>query len=154
MEPTHPIAQILATCPTIAVVGLSPQPERASHQVGRYMQANGYRIVPVHPGAAQSGTLILGQPCFATVQQAAQALAQQGLHIDMVNCFRPSSDIAPLADAAIEIGARCLWLQLGITHPQAQARAAQAGLQVVADRCLKIEHAALLQAGMLRQSAP
>jgi uncharacterized protein len=133
------IDAILARCRTIAVVGLSPQADRPSHQVARYLQDRGYRIVPIHPGAAQSGAKILGEPCYASVQAAAQALAAQGQSIDMVDCFRRSEEIPPLAQAAIDIGATCLWLQLGVTHPEAEAHARAAGLQVVRDRCPKIE---------------
>lgn len=137
------LRRILATCRTVAVVGLSPQWHRPSHFAAKYMQSHGYRIVPVNPLVARDGGEILGERCHATVQAAAQALAAQGQRIDMVDCFRKSEDIPPLADAAIEIGAQCLWLQLGVEHPEAEAQAATAGLQVVHDRCVKIEHARL-----------
>jgi len=137
------LRQILATCRTLAVVGLSPQSDRPSHATAKYMQTQGYRIVPVNPLVAHEGGAILGERCYASVQQAAQALAAQGQRIDMVNCFRKSADIPPLAEAAIEVGAKCLWLQLGIEHAEAEAKATQAGLWVVHDRCVKIEHARL-----------
>jgi predicted CoA-binding protein len=143
MRETPTLRQILATTRTLAVVGLSPHAHRPSHEVAQYMQAHGYRIVPVNPLVAREGGAILGQPCYATVQEAAQALAALGQRIEMVNCFRKSEDIPPLAEAAIEVGAQCLWLQLGVQHAPAEARAHAAGLWVVHDRCLKIEHARL-----------
>ncbi|MCD8515201.1 MAG: CoA-binding protein [Burkholderiaceae bacterium] len=143
MSEISTLRQILATCHTLAVVGLSPQWHRPSYFAAKYMQAHGYRIVPVNPLVAREGGDILGERCYASVQEAAQALAAQGQRIDMVDCFRKSEDIPPLADAAIEVGAKCLWLQLGVEHAEAEARAAQAGLWVVHDRCVKIEHARL-----------
>lgn len=140
------VRQLLQARPTIAVVGLSPGKHRPSHTTAQDLQARGCRIVPVNPVVALQGGRILGEACHASVQQAAQALAREGLHIDVVNCFRKPEDIAPLADAAIAIGARCLWLQLGITHEEAAARARAAGLLVVQNRCLKIEYARLLGA--------
>ncbi|QXL83213.1 CoA-binding protein [Comamonas sp. NLF-1-9] len=134
---------ILARCRTIAVVGLSPQWHRPSHFAAQYMQAHGYHVVPVNPLVAREGGSILGQPAFASVREAAQALAAQGRKIDMVNCFRRAQDIPPLAEAAIAIGASCLWLQLGVINEAAAAQARAAGLDVVQDRCVKIEHARL-----------
>ncbi len=133
------LRRILGTCRTIAVVGLSPQWHRPSFFAAKYMQAHGYRIVPVNPAA----TDILGEPCYPTVTEAAQALAAKGQRIDMVDCFRRTEDIAPLADEAIAIGAKCLWQQLGVVNEEAAARASAAGLDVVMDRCVKIEHARL-----------
>jgi len=132
---------ILSECHTLAVVGLSPQTHRPSHTTARYMQAQGFRIVPVNPVVALEEGDILGERCFATLHEAAAALAMQGQRIDMVNCFRKSEDIPPLAQAAIDVGAKCLWLQLGVAHPEAEAMTARAGLWVVHDRCVKIEHA-------------
>ena len=133
------LRRILSGYKTIAVVGLSPQWHRPSFFAAKYMQAHGYRIVPVNPSAQE----ILGQRCYPSVTAAAQALAAQGLRIDMVDCFRKSEDIAPLAVEAIAIGARCLWLQLGVVNEAAASRARAAGLDVVMDRCVKIEHARL-----------
>lgn len=137
------LRRILQSCRTLAVVGLSPQSHRPSFFTAKYMQAHGCRIVPVNPLVAREGGEILGERCYASVQEAAQDLAAQGQRIDMVDCFRKSEDIPPLADAAIEVGAKCLWLQLGVEHAEAEAKAAQAGLWVVHDRCVKIEHARL-----------
>lgn len=134
---------ILTRCRTIAVVGLSPQWHRPSHFAAQYMQAHGYQIVPVNPLVAKDGGSILGQPAHASVTAAARALAAQGRKIDMVDCFRRGEDIPPLADEAIAIGASCLWLQLGVVNEEAAATARAAGLDVVQDRCVKIEHARL-----------
>jgi uncharacterized protein len=133
------LAQLLRQTRSIAVVGLSPKPHRESFDVARYLQAAGYRVVPVNPVVAASSTpQILGETCYASLQDA----AQQG-PIDMVNVFRNSVDVPPVADAAIAVGARTLWLQLGISHEAAAAQARAAGLVVVQDLCIKIEHRAL-----------
>lgn len=137
MSQTETIRQILATCRTVAVVGLSPKPERASFEVARYMQAHGWRIIPVNPVAAASGLTILGEPVYASLQEAAQHAS-----IDLVDVFRNSADVPPVAQEAIAIGARALWLQLGIENAQAAAAAQAAGLWVVQNRCLKVEQAA------------
>ncbi|NDP39945.1 MAG: CoA-binding protein [Rhodoferax sp.] len=137
MTETETIRQILANCRTVAVVGLSPKPERASFEVARYLQAHGWRIIPVNPVAAASGATILGEPVYATLQEAAQHAS-----IDVVDVFRNSEDVPPVAQEAIAIGARALWLQLGIENAPAAAAAQAAGLWVVQNRCLKIEHAA------------
>lgn len=128
------IARLLATCRCVAVVGLSPKPTRASHDVARVMQAAGWRIVPVNPVAA--GQTILGEPVYASLHEAAQHA-----HIDLVNVFRHSEDVPPVVDEAIAIGAPAIWLQLGIRHDEAAARARAAGLAVVQDKCLKVEWA-------------
>jgi uncharacterized protein len=139
MDDITTLRRILATCRTIAVVGLSPQWHRPSFFAAKYMQSHGYRIVPVNPGAAE----ILGEVCYPSVTAAAQALAQQGARIDMVDCFRRSEDIPPIAEEAMAIGASVLWMQLGVVNEQAAAKARAAGLEVVMDRCVKIEHARL-----------
>jgi predicted CoA-binding protein len=138
-QETESIPAMLADCRTIAVVGLSARSGRPSHEVAEYMQARGYRIIPVNPTYA--GTHILGEHCYATLSQAAEVLAQQGVAIDMVDCFRRSEHIAAIADEAIAIRARALWTQLGIVDHAAAAKAHAAGLAVVMDKCLKIEHA-------------
>jgi uncharacterized protein len=139
MSSISELRRILGTCRTLAVVGLSPQWHRPSFFAAKYMQAHGYRIVPVNPKASE----ILGERCFPSVTAAAQALAAQGAKIDLVDCFRRSEDIPPLADEAIAVGARCLWMQLGVVNEAAAAKARAAGLDVVMDRCVKIEHARL-----------
>ena len=137
------LRSILARCRTVAVVGLSPQWHRPSHFAASYMQAHGYRVIPVNPLVARDGGQILGETVYASLTEAAAALAAQGVKIDMVDCFRKSEDIPPLAEEAIAIGARCLWLQLGVFNEAAGAKAEAAGLQVVQNRCVKIEHARL-----------
>ena len=138
------IARILNDCRTIAVVGLSPKPHRASFDVSRYMQAAGYRIIPVNPNATE----VLGEKAYATLREAA-------LHekIDLVNCFRNSEDIPPIVDDAIAIGAKAVWMQLGISNPPAAAKAEASGLLVVQDHCLKIDHRVLLSRGLLSTMA-
>ncbi len=139
MSSISELRRILGTCRTLAVVGLSPQWHRPSFFAAKYMQAHGYRIVPVNPKADE----ILGERSYPSVTAAAQALAGQGATIDMVDCFRRSEDIPPIADEAIAIGAKCLWMQLGVINEAAAAKARAAGLEVVMDRCVKIEHARL-----------
>jgi uncharacterized protein len=132
---TAELTHILQTCRTIAVVGLSPKPDRASFGVAQYMQVHGYCIVPVNPVAAAAGQVILGEKVYASLLDAAKVEK-----IDMVDCFRNSEDIPPLVTEAIQIGAKVLWMQLGIVNEAAKTEAEAAGLQVVQDRCLKIDH--------------
>jgi predicted CoA-binding protein len=136
---------ILNHCRTIAVVGLSPKPHRASFDVARYMQANGYRIIPVNPNAAE----VLGEKAYSTLLEAAKHEK-----IDLVNCFRNSEDIPPVVDEAIAIGAKAVWMQLGIANAPAAAKAEAAGLLVVQDHCIKIDHRVLHSRGLLRDPAP
>lgn len=135
MSTIQELRRILSTCRTIAVVGLSPQWHRPSFFAAKYMQEHGYRIVPVNPSAAE----ILGRRSYPSVTAAAAA----GEKIDMVDCFRRSADIPPIAGEAIAIGAKCLWMQIGVVDEASAAKARAAGLDVVMDRCVKIEHARL-----------
>lgn len=132
------IAALLKNCRTIAVVGLSNNPVRPSHGVAHYMQAHGYRIIPVNPNETE----ILGEACYPSLTAAARHEK-----FDMVNVFRNSADMPPIVDEAIALaaatGIKAVWMQQGITHPQAAAKAEAAGLAVVQDRCLKIEHRSL-----------
>lgn len=130
------ISRILQDARIIAIVGLSDKPERASHQVAEYLIEHGYRVVPVNPALA--GQQVLGQRVFATLTEAASALAPQ--RIDIVDCFRKSEDIVPIAQEAVAIKAGCLWLQLDVVNEEAAAIARAAGLEVVMDHCTKIEH--------------
>ena len=139
-----PIRQILHDARTIAVVGLSRKPERASLGVATYLQAQGYRIVPVNPTYA--GQEILGEKVFAGLREAAEALAADGIRIDVVDCFRKSEDILPIARDAVAIHAGCLWMQLGIENQAAADLASAAGLDVVMNHCMKIEHARMKEA--------
>ena len=97
--------------------------------------------MPVNPLVAREGGQILGETAYASVTEAAAALAAQGVKIDMVDCFRKSEDIPPLAEEAVAVGARCLWLQLGVFNEAAVQQAEAAGLLTVQNRCVKIEHA-------------
>lgn len=134
MSQDDDIRWVLRHCRTVAVVGLSPKPHRDSYQVARYMQARGWRIVPVNPMAA--GQTILGEPVYPSLTEAARHE-----RIELVNCFRNSADIPPIVDEAIAIGALAVWMQLGVEHEAAAEQARQAGLRVVQNRCLKIDHA-------------
>lgn len=116
----------------IAVVGLSPSWNRPSYFAAKYMLEHGYTVIPVNPGANE----ILGQKCYPD-------LAAIPEKVDMVDVFRKPEDVMPIADEAIRMGAKCLWLQLGVIHREAAAKAAAAGLDVVMDRCVKIEYARL-----------
>jgi uncharacterized protein len=132
------ILHILKTCKTIAVVGLSPKAHRDSYEVAEYMQSHGYRIIPINPVAAtpnSPNTSILGEKVYATLIDAAKVEK-----IDMVDCFRNSADIPPIASEAVQIKAQVLWMQLGIDNDIAKAEAQAAGLAVVENRCLLIEH--------------
>jgi uncharacterized protein len=132
------ILHILKTCKTIAVVGLSPKVHRDSYEVAEYMQSQGYRIIPINPVAAapnSPNTTILGEKVYATLVEAAKVEK-----IDMVDCFRNSADIPPIATEAVQIKAQVLWMQLGIENEAAKTEALAAGLAVVENRCLLIEH--------------
>jgi predicted CoA-binding protein len=132
--PQPAIRQSLANCKTIAVVGLSPKPHRDSFRVAKYMQDHGFRIVPINPNAPE----VLGEKSYASLTEAAQHE-----RIDMVNCFRNSEDIPPIAAEAIAIGAKSLWLQLGVVNDDTAKQATDAGLVVVQDLCLMVEYARL-----------
>jgi uncharacterized protein len=129
------ILHILKTCKTIAVVGLSPKVHRDSYEVAEYMQSQGYRIIPINPVAAASNTPILGEKVYASLLDAAKVEK-----IDMVDCFRNSADIPPIATEAVHIQAQVLWMQLGIDNAVAKSEAEAAGLVVVENRCLLIDH--------------
>jgi hypothetical protein len=103
------------------------------------MQAHGYRIIPVNPTYA--GAYILGEHCYPTLTQAARTLSEEGTRIDLVDCFRKSEHIMSIVDEAIAVSARCVWTQLGIIDQAAASKAEAAGLVMVMNKCLKIEHA-------------
>ena len=126
------LRRVLQENRVIAVVGLSPNWNRPSYFAAKYMLEHGYTVIPVNPGASE----ILGQKCYPE-------LAAIPVKVDLVDVFRKPEDAGPIADEAIRIGARCLWLQLGVIHREAAERAAAAGLDVVMDRCVKIEYARL-----------
>ncbi len=122
--------RILNKYKNIAMVGLSNNPFRPSHFAAIYMLANGYNIIPVNPACQE----ILGRKCYASLRDIPE-------QIDIVDVFRKPSDVPPLADEAIAVGAKVLWLQLGVINEEAATKALEAGLEVVMDRCVKIEHA-------------
>jgi predicted CoA-binding protein len=132
------IEQILTSAKTVAVVGLSNKPERASLEVAEYLQSQGYEILPVNP--AYAGQEILGRTVYGSLQEAADALAKEGRRIDVVDCFRKPEDIPPLAKDAIHVRAGALWMQLGIENQVAADLARAAGLDVVMNHCMLIEH--------------
>lgn len=140
------LKRILSRDRVIAVVGLSNHAYRPSHSVAAYMQSHGYRIVPVNPAYANDTAGVLGERCYASLGDAAQALAQEGAAIEMVDVFRRPEEAAAVAQQAIAIGAKSLWLQVGVINDEAAARAKAAGLDVAMDVCVKIEHERLLGA--------
>ena len=127
----HPetISKIINQTRTIAVVGLSPKPDRTSHQVSSYLQQVGYTIIPVNPGAEA----ILGEKCYANLTEIPDK-------VDLVLVFRRSEFIPPIVDAVIHIKPQFLWLQEGIYHEEAGQKAAAAGIEVIMDRCMFKEH--------------
>jgi predicted CoA-binding protein len=132
MDDISDLRRILKTCRTVAVVGLSANWYRPSYFAAKYLQEHGYRIVPVNPAYPE----ILGEKCYA-------ALSEIPYKVDIVDCFRRSEEIGAIADATIAIGARVLWMQLGVVNEEAKRKAEAAGIEVVTDRCMKIEHARL-----------
>jgi len=124
------ISHILSNYHTWAVVGCSPDPGRASNRVAKFIQGHGYRVIPVHPGADE----ILGEPCWPSL---ADIPAEAG--VEVVDIFRRSDQAGSHVDEAIAIGAKAVWLQLGVIDEAAAARARDAGLEVVMDRCPAIE---------------
>jgi len=128
------LRRILTRCRTVAVVGLSAEWHRPSHFVAKYLQQHGYRVVPVNPRYA--GTEILGETVYASLDDVPVPL-------DMVDVFRRTEDVGPIAEQAIRLGASCLWQQIGVENAQADAAVRAAGLDSVMNRCVKIEHARL-----------
>lgn len=125
------IARLLSDVRTIAVVGWSPKPDRPSHGVARFLAARGYRVIPVNPGAA-------GQPSLGTSVVA--SLSDIAEPVDMVDIFRRSEEVEPVVDAALTLpGLKAIWMQLGVEHEAAAAKARARGITVVMDRCPAIE---------------
>lgn len=133
-DPT--LRRILAEARTIAVVGLSADPERPSHQVASYLQHQGYRIIPVNPTIQE----VLGEPSYPDLLSVPEP-------VDVVDIFRPARYVPEIVEQAIAKGAKVIWMQLGVIHFEAAQRAREAGLLVVMDRCMKIEHQRLLRSG-------
>ncbi len=123
------LKMILENVQTIAVVGLSPKKHRPSHQVASYLLAAGFNVIPVNPGQRE----VLGKTCYPN-------LISIPIKIDLVNIFRKSEDVPPVVEEAIKIKARFIWMQQGIINEEAADKARKAGLQVVMDRCLSVDH--------------
>ena len=126
------IKSLLAESTKIAVVGLSPKSQRPSNLVARYLIDKGYRVIPVNPGHEE----ILGLTCYPDLDAIPES-------VDVVDIFRKSDEIVPIVDQAVNIGAQAIWMQLGIINEEAAERAISAGLRVVMDRCIKVEHSRL-----------
>jgi uncharacterized protein len=126
------LRRILRECKVIAVVGLSAEWHRPSFFAAKYMQEHGYRIIPVNPRYDE----ILGERCYKSLDQIDQP-------IDMVDVFRRTDDVLPIAKQAVALGAKCLWQQIGVLNAEADQLAEAAGLSSVMNRCVKIEHARL-----------
>ena len=126
------LRRILQDCRTVAVVGLSAEWHRPSHFAAKYMQEHGYRVVPVNPRYPQ----ILGETSYPRLEDIP-------FPVDMVDVFRKTEDVLPIARSAVAIGARCLWQQIGVVNAEADGLVRAAGLDSVMDRCVKIEHARL-----------
>lgn len=126
------LRRLLLETRTIAVVGLSANWHRPSYFAAKYMLEHGYTVIPVNPAYTE----VLGQKCYPSLQDIP-------VPVDMVDVFRKPEDVLPLVDDAIAIGAKALWLQLGVVNPEAVRKAEAAGLKVVMDRCVKIEYARL-----------
>ena len=127
------IRRLLKQVRTIAMVGLSPRPERDSYRVAKYLQDHGYRVVPVNPTADE----VLGEKSYPSLGQVPGP-------VDVVNVFRRPEEVPPIVDQALAKGAPVLWLQLTVVNEEAAARAKDAGLTVVMDRCIKVEHSRLI----------
>ncbi len=126
------LRRILRDCRTIAIVGLSDQWHRPSNFVGKYLQQHGYRVIPVNPRYTE----VLGERCYPDLSAITEP-------VHMVDVFRRTEDVLPIAQEAIRIDAKCLWQQIGVMNLQADALARAAGMDSVMDRCAKIEHARL-----------
>lgn len=123
------IREILNTAKTIAIVGLSSDQQKASYFVGSYLQYEGYRIIPVTPRGGE----IIGQRCYPDLKSIPEK-------IDLVDIFRPANEVLPIVEEAIAIGAQAVWIQLRIVNFEAADKAIAAGLKVVMDKCVKMEH--------------
>ena len=132
------IIDLLRTARNIAVVGLSPEPYRPSHIVASYLQSQGYRVFPVNPEADE----ILGEKCYPNLRAVPE-------RIDIVDIFRRPEQVPDVVDEAIQVGARAVWMQLGVINEEAADKARRAGLIVVMDRCIHVEHARLKERGLL-----
>ena len=133
--PSKLIEKIIQNAKRIAVVGLSPKPHRESNKVARYLLEQGYDMIPVNPGQAE----ILGKTCYRTLEDIPG-------DIDVANLFLNPTRIPAVVEQCIHIGIKAIWMQLGITHNEAAAKARQAGLEVIMNRCIMMEHRNILRA--------
>lgn len=134
MDDINTLRRILRENQVIAIVGLSADWYRPSNFAAKYLQEHGYRIIPVNP--RYSGQKVLGEPCYKSVRDIPEK-------VHVVDVFRKTADVPPIADDAIAIGAKVLWQQIGVKNEEAAAKARAAGLDTVMDRCMKIEHGRL-----------
>jgi hypothetical protein len=133
------IDEMLRTAKIIAVVGMSDKTSRASHHIGAYLAKNGYRVLPVNPALHE----VLGMKCYPDLETAQAAVREaDGQHIDLVDVFRASEAVAAIVDDVIRLGIPYLWLQDGVMHAEAVARARAAGVKCVENDCIFREHAA------------
>jgi hypothetical protein len=121
--------KILNSSRTIAVVGLSVKPDRPGYKVASYLKEQGYKIIPVNPAEKE----MLGEPCYPDLASIPES-------IDVVDIFRRSEEVLPIVEEAIRIGAKAVWMQEGVVNGEAAARAREAGLMVVTDKCMRKEH--------------
>ena len=135
MPDMYECLQLLQQYKHVAIVGISEDPDRPSHNVAIYLQSEGYNIIPINPRYA--GKTLLGKSVYSTLTEAKEAGAQ----IEIVDIFRKSEDTMPIVQEAINIGAKVVWLQLGILNAEAGQLVRDAGLEFVEDQCIKLEHA-------------
>ena len=133
MNSDEQLRAILTNYRNVAVVGLSPNPDRPGNEVARYLLANGYNVIPVNPGEGE----VLGLRSYPTLEDVPEP-------IEIVDVFRPSEYVSDIARSAVQIGAKVLWTELGVISAEGAEIAASAGLQVVMDRCALIEHRRLI----------
>jgi len=133
--PDEDLTRILREARTIAVVGLSNNPEKDSHHVALYLMEHGYTILPVNPACPR----ILGRKSYSSLSEIPKEIS-----IDIVDIFRKPADVGPVVEEAILRGTKTVWMQLGIASPEAAAKARRAGLQVVMDTCIRMTHGRLV----------
>ena len=144
MNDPDQITRALETAETIVVVGCSPNPARASHAIGRYLLQAGYRVVPVNPGHRE----ILGETCYRSLSEIPAEV-----RVDIVDVFRRSDHVAPVAEQAIERGVGFFFMQLGVVDPESARQLEAAGIPVAMDRCILVEHGRRRRAGKPRNSS-
>ncbi len=122
-------SEIIKSCKVVAVVGCSSNPSRPSHTVSSYLKSHGFKVIPVNPAEKE----ILGEVCYPDIASIPE-------EVDVVDIFRKSEDVPPIVEQAIKKGAKAVWMQYGVVNEPAAKRAREAGLKVVMDKCLKVEH--------------